>query len=400
MLDLLIKNIRTHSSPVLFHLGVKNNRLQFVASSARASKTVEGEGGIVLPPFVEMHHHADTYKAGERVGENKSGTIEEGIAIWDSAKSQLVKKELTAQMEDLVSTFIGQGILYTRWMIDVSEPGLKALSCAIAVKERYKNTVGIEITAFPQLGMKEPWKRELLEKALQMGADQVSAVPHLEESEEQEDAAVQECFRLAQQYKKGIHIFCDETENPDSMSSSKIAEAAVKGEHHDLSITISHVNALSYYEETKAAETIQKIKQAGIHVISCPLINSTTIGKSLDSRHAARGITRVKALRDQGVNVCVAHDDIKTPFYPFGNGNMLQAGYMMAHLAQFTTEPELISLVDMLTYNGAKAMNVQPYGIKEDGPAEFLLYKENDLFSLFTEHSKPFAVCKNGIIIS
>lgn len=399
MLDLIVTNVRTHYDETLFNLGVENKNIKFMSSGWEPSKEViDGNGGIILPPFIEMHNHADTFKVGERYEQNHKGTIEEGIKIWDKVKKELDEKSLEKQMSEMINTFIANGVFHARVMIDVSAPELRALFVLTKLKKSYEQFINLEIVAFPQLGLNEEWKRTNMEEALKFGADYASAVPHLENSEKEEKESINYCFRTAEKLKKGVHIFCDENDDQNSVSIQKVLEC--KKRYERIPVTVSHLNALNYYSKEVSEMILDSLKELNINVVSCPLVNSVTIGKKERAMPVGRGITRVKEMFAKDINICTAHDDIKTPFYPYGNGNMLQAAYVMAHLAQLTTVKELAKLIDSITYHGANAMGIEGYGLIKNMRADFLLFSQKNVYDLLTAHSRPEMIYKDGMEIS
>jgi len=43
----------------------------------------------------------------------------------------------------------------------------------------------------------------------------------------------------------------------------------------------------------------------------------------MDNYPKRRGLNRVKELLEDGINICFAQDSINDPWYPLGNGNMM-----------------------------------------------------------------------------
>ncbi|WP_246469600.1 amidohydrolase family protein [Cohnella nanjingensis] len=115
--------------------------------------------------------------------------------------------------------------------------------------------------------------------------------------------------------------------------------------------------------------------QSRVNVVACPLINSAMQGR-YDAWPKGRGIARVKDLWQAGVNVSVAHDDIASPFYPLGSGNLLQAAWMNAHLSHMTGEEEIAESLRMVTTRAAETLRLgERYGLEVGRPASFVLFE-------------------------
>ena len=72
---------------------------------------------------------------------------------------------------------------------------------------------------------------------------------------------------------------------------------------------------------------------------------------------------------ESGINVCFGQDSINDPWYPVGNGNMMNILDNGIHLAHTMSFDELDRCLDLITYNGAKTLNVEnQYGIEAGKP--------------------------------
>jgi cytosine deaminase len=93
-----------------------------------------------------------------------------------------------------------------------------------------------------------------------------------------------------------------------------------------------------------------------------------------DTGPIRRGHTRVKQLREAGVNVAIGHDSVMDPWYPLGHGDPLQAAFVLAHLGQMSGDAELKALIDMITVAPAAALGVADYGLSVGNPADLVVF--------------------------
>jgi cytosine/creatinine deaminase len=68
---------------------------------------------------------------------------------------------------------------------------------------------------------------------------------------------------------------------------------------------------------------------------------------------------RVKELLELDVLVCLGQDDISDAYYPFGRNNMLEGGFLNAHLLWMTTRPGNGSPVRHDHQPGSKGMGLK-----------------------------------------
>jgi cytosine/creatinine deaminase len=373
-------------------------------TGAVAADTLDAEGRLLAPPFVEPHVHLDTVLTAGNPVWNESGTLAEGIEIWSSRKMTLTKDDVIARAERAIRLYLGYGVLHLRSMVDIGDPKMTALEAVMEIKERYRGQIEIQVTAFPQDGiMCCPANEERMKEALRMGADGVSAVPHLEHTREEGVLSLRKAFNLADRFGAYVHVFCDETDDENSKYlevCASMAQSTGMGSR----ATAAHANAAAYYNESYFQKVVGLVKRSGLSIVACPLINSVVQGR-YDSYPKGRGITRIKEFHHAGINVALSHDDIRSPFYPLGTGNPLDAAHMAAHLAHMSGRAEMRSLLGMITEGGAAAMNLEVYGflggvMKDRAPASFLLFDAKDASDLISQRLAPRYVFRNGAVIA
>ncbi|MCT2537783.1 amidohydrolase family protein [Aquibacillus koreensis] len=401
MFNSVVKNVRRLNEDKTVNIGIANGCFAAITTaSIQGEKEWDAHGHIVLPPFVEMHTHLDTtLTIGNQVN-NKTGTLFEAISIWHERKQYLSEEDVINRATKALHMLMEHGVLYVRAAVDISDPHLTALKALLEVRKRMAEVLELQIIAFPQDGLMscEENQARLIE-AVEMGADAVSAVPHLERTREQGIASLEYCFSIAKQYDKFVHVFCDEIDDDQSRFLEVVADLTIKN-NMEGSVTASHAIALAYYNEPYAQKVIQLVKQAELTIVACPLINSVVQGR-LDRFPKGRGITRIKDLYTAGVNVCIAHDDIRTPFYPFGSGNILQAAHMGLHLAHMTGADDLHAIFQMISHHGAQSFGLEEnYGIEIGKPANFITIPGKDMSDIITNQPKCSFIFRNGNLIA
>lgn len=400
MYDSILTNVRFLEDKSLYSIGMLDGKVSVITKDRlEGNEIYDAEGDFVLPPFVEMHTHLDTALTAGDPAFSQSGTLFEGIQIWQERKRQITEEDVEHRATMALRMLIEHGVLHVRAAVDISQPSLDSLKAVLKVRESFKDWIDLQIIAFPQDGLiSSPENRERMEKALLMGADAASAVPHLETTRENGLASLDCCFSLAKMHNKFVHVFCDEVDDGHSRFIESVADLTIQYGMEGL-VTASHTNAMAYYPDAYLQKLIPLIINARLTIVSCPLISSVTQGR-FDASPKGRGITRIKELHEAGIQVCIAHDDIRSPFYPFGNGNILQAAHMAIHLAHMTGEKEVLDVVQMITENGATSFGIaEDYGIKAGNPASFITVPANDRMDLFSRQTKCRFVFRNGRLI-
>lgn len=399
MLDSVVRNVRlTNDLNQLVDIGIINGEIHAIGSiSEKGREEVNAFGGMALPPFVEPHIHLDTVLTAGEPAWNQSGTLFEGIQVWSARKQQMTDQDVKERALSVLRTQLEHGILHVRSHVDISDPDLTALQSLLEVKEAVSQVMNLQIVAFPQDGILAcPGNVKRLEQSLRMGADAIGAIPHYEQTQEDGVQSLEICFALAEKYNKMVNVFCDETDDPDSKFLEVVASFALRTGLKE-KVAASHANAMSYYSEPYFRKLLSLLQESKINMISCPLVSTVMQGR-LDPWPKGRGITRIRDLYEAGVNVCIGHDDIMTPFYPLGTGNMLQAAHMAVHVGHMSGVDEMKEIIHMITDRGAKALQIESaaYGVEVGKPASFVVLPAKEISELIRYMPKPRYVFSNG----
>ena len=359
-------------------------------------ETIDLQGNLVIPPYVDPHIHLD-YVFTANIGEtNGTGTLFEGIQRWSEFKEQQTVEEVKERAIKGIQKEMLQGVQCMRTHVDVTDPNQTSLKALLEVKEKVKDLVDLQIVAFPQEGM-YAYKGgdELVEEALKMGADCVGGIPHYELAREFGEKSIHKVVELAVKYDKLIDVHCDETDDIQSRFL-ELLNALVLIEGIGTKTAASHTCSFGSADNSYAFRMMKLLKQSGINFISCPTENIYLQGRQ-DTYPKRRGLTRVKELNDKGINVCFAQDSMSDPWYPLGNGNMMNILDHGIHIAQMMSPEEIQNDLDLVTVNGAKTMNLMDhYGIEEGKPANFIVLDAKNEFDAICERAGVLASVRNG----
>ncbi|EMM0380238.1 cytosine deaminase [Pluralibacter gergoviae] len=372
----LIENVRLPGREGLWQLGIDEGRFRSITPMGEArSESLEvlnARGGLAVPPFIEPHIHLDTTQTAGEPHWNQSGTLFEGIERWAERKALLTHEDVKARAWQTLKWQIANGIQFVRTHVDVSDPTLTALKAMLEVKAEVAPWVDLQIVAFPQEGiLSYPNGAALLEKALELGADVVGAIPHFEFTREYGVESLHIAFALAKKYNRPLDIHCDEIDDEQSRFVETVAALALK-EEMGPRVTASHTTAMHSYNGAYTSRLFRLLKLSGINFVANPLVNIHLQGR-FDNYPKRRGITRVKELMAAGINVCFGHDDVFDPWYPLGTGNMLQVLHMGLHVCQLMGYQQIDDGLRLITHNSARTFGVSDYGIEEGNTANLAI---------------------------
>lgn len=360
------------------------------------AEIVDLGGRLVCEPYVESHIHLDyVYTADIPAEETASGTLFEAIEKWSGSKHQLSKEDIKKRAYKGILTEMRNGVQYIRTHVDVTDPELTAFQAMREVKEEVKDKVDIQLIAFPQEGMYAYRDGDkLVEQALKMGADVVGGIPHYEFTREDGVKSVKKAIELAYRYDKLVDIHCDETDDDQSRFVEMIAAEAYFSGLKDR-VTASHTCAMGSYNNAYAFKLMSKLAQSGINCISCPTENTYLQGR-YDNYPKRRGLTRIDELTAAGVNVSLGQDSISDPWYPLGNGNLMNQLDFAIHISHLMSVEQIWNALDYITVNGAKTLHLSDYGIREGSSASFIVIDAPNEFEAIRERAGIIRSVRKG----
>jgi cytosine deaminase len=319
-----------------------------------------GEPGLLLlPPLVDGHIHLDKTLLGLPWVPNQAA----GNTVADriEAERRVRAARTVAEAEtgaNLVRQVMTTGTLHVRSHVDIdNQLGLKNLQAVLAVRERFRDLVSIQIVAFPQSGIaRSPGTAELLDEAIAQGADLVGGLDPVGIDRDLE-GHLDAIFGVAGRHGVGIDVHLHDGGEGGIAEMLAIAERTRRDGLHG-KVAISHAFALGSVAADLAARTADVLADSGIAIMS--------------HGPGAATMPPVQMLRAHGVEVFGGSDNIRDAWSPFGNGDMLERAMLIGYRANFRHDHELQLAYEMVTSAAARVLGLKDYGIRIGGPADFV----------------------------
>ena len=178
---------------------------------------IDARGQLLIAPFVEPHIHLDAALTAGQPEWNLSGTLFEGIERWAQRKATITHEDTKQRAHATIRMLAEHGIQHVRTHVDVTDPTLAALKAMLEVREEARHLIDLQIVAFPQEGIESyAGGRELMTRAVELGADVVGGIPHFENTREQGVSSIKFLMDLAERTGCLVDVHCDETDDPHS----------------------------------------------------------------------------------------------------------------------------------------------------------------------------------------
>lgn len=399
-MDFTIHNAVIDQSAPNVDIGVLDGLIKVISTDPieRGELSIDGEGGMIVPPFFESHFHLDnTLLQG---GVNQSGTLREAIQLYGDKKREMSIDDIVDRASETLELCLINGILYIRSHVDIDPVGkLKLLEGVKKAKEKFAGIVDVQIIAFPQMGLvHDPETVDLMYEAMENGADIVGGIPHFEKNMDEAAQQIEIVFDLAKKYDADIDMHVDEVDDPAWKSVELVADKTIQ-EDYQGRVAAGHCCSMAAWSEADFDRILPKIKNAELNIITNPLTNLIAQGHR-DDRPVRRGVPPIDLLIEAGINVASGTDDMHNMFYPFGNMNPLEVVNFCAHLC-FLTKPHQIEQVFQLPLkNAAKTFRIDPYGIEVGNPADLVLLPVKNILDAVRFHPQPTAVIRNGKVLA
>ena len=392
-------NAKIYRNDTATEMIVENGKIIHIGTNLpKCEEEIDLNGKLVMAPYVDPHLHLDYVYTLSELGQEGagSGTLFEAIELWPQFKKTLTVESVKRLAMKGIKDEVSQGVQHIRTHIDVTDPNFTALKAMLELKAELKDVVDIQIVAFPQEGMyMYKGGRDLVEEALKMGADVVGGIPHYEPAREFGEKSIHDIVKMAMKYDKLIDVHCDETDDPHSRFV-ELLNGLVYMEDYGSKTTASHTCSFGSADDSYAFRMLDIFQKTKLNFIACPTENAYLQGRQ-DTYPKRRGLTRVKEFIEYGINVAFAQDSINDPWYPMGNGNMMNILDNGIHLAQIMSAEDVKTNFDLITYNGARCLNIQDsYGLEVGKAANFIVLNESSVYEAMRKRVDVLASVRNG----
>ncbi len=346
---------------------------------------IDGGGDLVLPGFVDGHMHLDKTLTGtpwmpHRAGPDRSSRIETEKTLRASLPPP------AERAANLVRLCIANGTTAIRTHVDVDPTiGIEHIEALLEVRREFADAVDMQLIAFPQSGVfRQPGVGDLLAAALDAGADILGGIDPIAVDDDL-DGQLDFLFALAERKGVGIDIHLhDAGEN----GQKEIDGVTKRARAHGMAkkVTVSHGFCLGAAADSIVDGLADAMAEAGVSLVT--------------HGGGASPLPPVKRLRARGVEVFAGNDDVRDPWSPFGEGDMLERAMLIAWRSGYRTDPDLEIALDCTTLAGKRVLGLDAGGIVIGAPADFCTVTAETPAEAVARHPKRRLVFKRGRLVA
>jgi len=390
-MNTIIKNV-LHPTYGRVNVLVEGDKIKSIISDNtnyldQSNEYIDGENYVMFPSFVDSHAHIDKTVYGLDWFCNDVGAERIDRIINERDQRSKLNINYFEQVVRYIELSLKLGVLHMRSHVDIdTQHKLKGLEQVLKAREKYKDLFDLQIVAFPQSGlMVRPGTYELMDEALSMGADVVGGIDPAWIDRDPK-GSIDAIFKLAEKHNKPIDIHIHEAAELGAFDLELIIEKTIalgmQGK-----VAISHAFCLGMPNQKVTQSLKEKIKEANIHIISC-------------YQAYLPAVPPLKELMEMGINIAGGNDDMRDMWSPYGTGDILERMQFISMKNGFRRDADLELSMTACTYNGAKVLGLDNYGIDERCNANFVLVKGRTISECIVSCPTDRIVFRNGKVIS
>lgn len=381
-------------------LTISNGRIDRIVpagSGKTGGPVADLDGGMVLPALVDMHTHLDKGHIWPRKP-NPDGTFmgaltavgEDRLANWSAGD---VRARMTFGLE--CAWVHGTGTIRTH--LD-SLPPQDEISWPVfvEVKQDWKDRIdlqGVCLFGIDRLDLDDGFLDRITARVVEAGGVMGAVTYMIPRLDEHLDAI----FRHAIDAGLDLDFHVDETADPEARTLRHIAEAAIRNRFEGR-IVCGHCCSLARQAADDADRTMDLVAEAGIGVVSLPMCNLY-----LQDRHAAgtprwRGVTLLHEMKGRGINVAVASDNTRDPFYAYGDLDLIEV-YAQATRILHLDHP-IGDWIRTVSTTAAEMIGVDAGQLAEGGAADLIVFRARNWSELLARPKGPRDVIRGGVLVN
>ncbi len=395
--DLLLRAVRPWPRSVgdpTTDVLVRAGRIAAVGSASEVSDgtpEIDGGGGVLLPAFVDAHAHLDSTRLGlpfrrHTAESGLAGLVENDRRNWRTAGASVADRATYTLGRTIAA---GATVVRSHAQVDL-DSGFERLEGVLAARQHHAERARVEVVAFPQAGVvREPGTADLLEQALLAGADLIGG---LDPCSVDRDPVGQldVVFGLAERHGRGVDIHLHEAGELGAFTIDLICERVRALSMHGR-VTISHCFALPGADPAITARLVELLAEHDVAV--------TTVAPG------NREPLPLEELRAAGVRLGLGQDGIRDYWSPYGNGDMLERAWMLAHRAGYRRDDLIEACVEVATLGGRAVIDPSDAagpgrGLDVGDPADLVVVPGDTATAAVMDRAPRTVVVHNGRIVA
>lgn len=347
---------------------------------------------LVWPCFVDMHTHLDKGHIWAR-SPNPDGTFEGALNTVQRDSSQRWEEEdVYRRAEFGLKCSYAHGTRAVRTHLDsFGAQGEVSFRVFQQLREAWRERIDLQAVCLVTLDYFMDEEGERLADLVASAGGILGGVAFTNENVVEQ---IDRVFQLAKERSLNLDFHTDESLNFEDKNLRYVADAAIK-HRFEGKVTCGHCCSLSVQEESVAQKTIERVKAAGISVVSLPMCNLYLQGRKQGKTPRYRGVTVLHELKNADIDVAIASDNCRDPFFAYGDHDGLEVFTQSARIGHL--DHPIGDWPRAITTTPAKMMGLANSGLIGEGMrADLVVFKARSFNELMSRRQCDRVVIRAG----
>lgn len=392
-MDLILRNARLADREGGFDIGIDKTRIAAIEPKLAAEgRTIDLEGRLVSPGFIETHIHLDKSCILDRC-KAETGDLDEAIREVAAAKKKFLPEDVYRRGKRTLEKCILNGTTHVRTHLEVDPGiGLRGLEGILPLIAEFKWALDLEICIFPQEGLlNNPGTDALMVEALKRGGRVVGAAPYTDSNPH---GQIDRVFEMAREFDIDIDMHLDFGADPANMDLFHVCDLTERFGYGGR-VSIGHVTKLANAAPEAFEAAAKRMAAAGVALTVLPSTDLYLMHRN-SGMNPMRGVTHVHRLLRSGVNCSLSTNNVLNPFTPFGDCSLVRMANLYANICQVGARQDIRECFNMITTRSAKLARVVDYGLAVGRSADLVVLDCAEPVSAVAELVPPIYGFKRG----
>lgn len=389
---------------VAIDLQVADGRIEAIApgGSFAADSGPDLDASLVLPGFVDVHTHLDKGHIWPRQAKATGDGAGAAAATQRDRTANWHAEDVRRRMDFALRTAYAKGVVAIRTHLDSLAPQA-SISFPVfrEMRARWAGRIDLQVSSIAPLDIFLGDEGVQLADIVAESGGNLGCVTKSQRFPGDPmppdlDDALARVFQLATERGLDVDLHVDESTDPRARSLIRVARTAIAQKFKGR-ILCGHCTSLALQTDEFIEETIAACREAGIAIVSLPTVNMYLQDRSTDATRTPRwrGVTVLHELKARGVQVAVAGDNCRDPFYAYGDHDMLDT-YTQAVKILHLDHP-FGDWIRAASATPAAIMGLPERGVLRVGtPADLMVLRARSYSEMLARHQFDRTVLRAG----
>jgi cytosine/creatinine deaminase len=402
---LVLRDVRLLEADGAHDVGMRDGLIVAVApaGSLTGTEVIDAGGRLCTAAFVDGHCHLDKSFLWDLPG--FTGKV--AGAFFDELgrfKATTSSDSVMERMRRAVQAAALNGTGTMRAQIDVDDViGLAHLEAALALRDECAPYLRLQVVVFPQEGVVgNPAAGEIVEEALRLGAD-VMGGAHGFDRKATSEAHYSACFALAERFGVDLDLHLDFDATPEwPLQDWDVWQVARLTAAHGWQgrVTVAHLTQHGLLDAAgrRALANLLLEHDISLAVVPGAELHGARFWTDSPATDVATATADYADLVRSGVRLSYAGGHLADAFHPFGEGDLLRDGLLLA-AARNLGDPSIggTHVLSLSTSVAAKSAGLPgPHGIAVGALADCTVFDAPDADTALRHQADRWLVVHSG----